>query len=357
MKKTFFALFTMFFLPFSKVEVSDNCDKREAYRSSIFSDYDHSQKSVVNWNGYGAYRSFLKMAEKKFVVPGLSESFVPQGIAFCESMNSFMLSGYADDGGAAYIITVDYNSGRINGDYKILNTDGTDFTGHSGGIAVYGRYVYVADGYFLYYISTQKFTSGTNEIEIDGIIRLPCAASFISIYDGYLWAGNFYHRSFAKNYDVSLYDKYNRVYRSIILGYRFNSEYEGAIRLDDDKIESTAVPYVALCAPSEVQGIAFLSNGDVHLSTSYGRTVMSMQRLYDYPLKHKCDRVVKIGGRDLPVWFLNDDLLKRAITTFPMSEGVVHRDGKIYIVFESGAKKYRSNALDPTDCVWEMRWK
>jgi len=358
MKKSFFVLILSLVLTFSKIKVSDSYDKRDlAYGSSIFGDYIHSQQSVVSWNGYSAYGSFLKMAEKKFVVPGLSESFVPQGITFSESKNSFMLSGYSDNGGAAHIITVDYSSGRINGDFKIVNPDGTDFTGHSGGIAAYGRYVYIADGYYLYYIPAKSFITNAKEVAIEGEIRLPCAASFIGIYDGYLWAGNFYHRAFAKNYDVSLYDKYNRVYRSIILGYRFNNNYDGAIRADTDRVESVAIPQVALCAPNEIQGITFLSNGDIHISSSYGRLVMSMQRLYEYPLRRKCDRVAKIAGRELPVWFLNDDLLKKAVTTFPMSEGVIHRDGKVYIVFESGAKKYRTTALDPTDCVWEMSWE
>lgn len=357
MKKSFFVLLIFCLTAFSRIRLSAGHDKTDSYEcSTLFAKYRHTQMAVVNWSGYGAYRPFLKMAEKKFVIPGLCESFVPQGITFCESLDSFMLSGYSDDGGAAHILTVDYTSGRINGEHKILKGDGSEFTGHSGGIAAYGRYVYIADGYFLYYIPVEKFSGGSDEVAIEGEIRLPCAASYISTYGGYMWAGNFYHKSFAKNYDVSVYDKYNKLYRTVIAGYRFDDSYEGAIRTDTDGIENTAVPFVAMCAPSEVQGLAFLSSGDVHLSSSYGRTVMSMQRLYEFPLKRKCDAVIKLGGKDVPVWFLNDDSMKRAVTTFPMSEGAVHRNGRVYIVFESAAKKYRDTALDPTDCVWEMKW-
>ena len=354
-----FALILFFITVFARTEVLENDDKRQELKcATLFVKYKHTQKSVANFNGYTAYKPFIKIAERSFVIPGLDESFVPQGIAFSESINSFMISGYCDKGGAAHILTVDYSSGRINGEYKILKNDGTDFTGHCGGIAVYGRYVYIVDGNNLYYIESQKFIcKGSGKVLIDGGIKLPCAASYISVYDGYLWAGNFYHKSFAANYDISVFDKYNKLYRAAIVGYRFNNLYDGLIRTDKDTVENTAIPFVVLCAPGQVQGLAFLSNGDVHLSSSYGRNVMSMQRLYEYPLKKECDAMIKIGRKEVPAWFLNDDFLKRSVTTFPMSEGVVSRNGKIYIIFESGAKKYRDTATDATDCVWEMKWE
>lgn len=358
MRKNIVAFIIFFLTAFTKVRLSSGDFEKEMFEcGAIFEKYEHSQKQVIGKIEYGAYSDFLKMARKKFIIPGLYESFVPQGITFCEEKRSFMISGYSEGGGAAYIISVDNTSGRINGEYKIIKTDGSEFTGHSGGIASYGEYVYISDGNFLYYIPSDEFIRGKKTAVIKGEIRLPSAASYISTYGGYIWAGNFYHKTFAKNYDAAAVDKYNKLYRTVIVAYRFDAAYEGGIRTDTDGIEDTAVPFAAMCGPSEVQGVAFLKNGEVHISTSYGRNSVSMQRLYEYPLKRRCDSMIKIGTRDVPVWFLNNDSLKSAVSSFPMSEGVVCRDGKVYIVFESGAKKYRNTSTDPTDCVWEMKWK
>ena len=324
---------------------------------ALWSKYKHTQKSVVSWNGYSAYRLFLNISEKKFIIPGLEEGFVPQGITFCEALNSFMISGYSSDGGAAFIITVDSVSGRINGEYEIRKSNGDVFTGHSGGIAVYGKYVYITDGYKLYYAPASGFNSGSSVIVISGEICLPASASFLSSYDGYLWAGNFYHRSLTGKYDRTSEDKYGNKFHTLIVGYRFDSSAEGGIRCISDGVACTAVPYLGIYAPDEVQGAAFLDSGGMHLSCSYGRTAMSMQLLYRYPLERKNDSSEVLGGKSIPVWFLNNDTLVRAVSTLPMSEGAVSRDGKVYVVFESAAKKYYDTALDPTDCVWEIDWK
>lgn len=299
----------------------------------------------------------MRVAEEKFVIPGLDDGFVPQGITFCESLDSFMLSGYSSRGGAAYIITVNASSGRINGEYEIQKSDGSVFCGHSGGITAYGKNIYITDGYILYYISLHEFTSSATSVRINGEILLPSSASFISAYDGYLWAGNFYHKSLGSKYDFRASDKYGNEYRTLIVGYRFDSSEIGGIRTLKDYMTDTAEPYAAVFAPDEVQGAAFTDSGDIHLSCSYGRRIMSSQLLYKYPLKRKCDSYITICRKAVPTWFLNNDRLIDVIYSYPMSEGAVSRNGRVYVIFESASEKYIETALDPTDCVWDMDWR
>lgn len=325
--------------------------------TSAWNKYKHSQKSVAHWNNYGAYRSFMYVAEEKFVIPGLEDGFVPQGITFCESLNSFMLSGYSSRGGAAYIITVNASSGRINGEYEIRKSDGSVFCGHSGGIAAYGKNIYITDGYILYYISLREFTSSASSVTINGEILLPSSASFISAYDGYLWAGNFYHKSLGSKYDFRASDGCGNEYRTLIVGYRFDGTESCGIRTLKDYMTDTAEPYVAVYAPDEVQGIAFTDFGEIHLSCSYGRRIMSSQFLYKYPLKRDCDSYITLCRKRIPAWFLNNDRLIDVIYSYPMSEGAVSRNGRVYVIFESASEKYIETALDPTDCVWSIDWR
>ncbi len=335
------------------VKIPDSSKGESTIGVSLFSNkFVHTQKSVCGSIGGGAYRQFLDAASRGFVIPGLSENFVPQGLAFCEYLDSFMISGYSDIGGAAYIITVSAGSGRINGEYKILLPDGSDFTGHSGGIATYGRYVYITDGYLLCYVSVFDFDGASSEVRISGRVNLPTSASFVSIYDGYLWAGNFFHRTPVSRSDISATDSYGDVFRTAILGYRLDWLHSGGIRQSEGKIDNTAKPFAVIFAPDEVQGAAFAADGRVYLSCSYGRRNMSVQSLYKYPLADSAADYVSIGGRTVPAWFLNNDYLIKTVSAPPMSEGAVFRDGKMYVVFESAASKYRDTALDPTDCVW-----
>lgn len=363
MRKRFFiniisAFVCILYLYFYRIPLFDaSAYENYAQCAAFWNKYKHTQRGVVSWSGYGAYRSFLYIAERKFVIPGLEEGFVPQGITFCESLNSFMISGYSARGGAAYIITVNAASGRINGEYEILKSDGSVFTGHSGGIASYGKYIYITDGYMLYYTSLHDFTNTSSSVKIRGAVLLPASASFISAYDGYLWAGNFYHKSFGGKYDFSAEDKYGKEYRTLIAGYRFDSSGTGGLRTLKGDMSEMAEPYLAIYAPDEVQGIAFLDSGQIHLSCSYGRRIMSSQLLYKYPPEKQCDLKIELGQKTVPAWFLNNDRLINAVYTQPMSEGTVSRNGKVYVIFESASEKYKETALDPTDSVWEIRWE
>lgn len=317
----------------------------------------YSQKRAAPYDDYKMYNSFTSIAKKTFIIPGLNEGFVPQGLTFCESLNSFMISGYSSLTGEAYIITINAANGKMNGEYKIIKKDGNVFCGHNGGIASYGKNIYITDGYMLCCISLHDFNTSSQSVNIKDEILLPSSASYISIYDGYLWAGNFYHKSFGNKYDFSAVDKYEKEYRTVIFAYRLDNSYNCGLRTYKDTYPKMAEPYLAIYAPNEVQGLAFSENGDIHLSCSYGRYVMSSQLLYKYPPKKECTATINLGNKNIPAWFLNNDSLINAVYAQPMSEGVVIRNGKTYIIFESAAKKYVSTALNPTDCVWELKWK
>lgn len=342
---------------FSKINLCDSAVRGAFFRENVFKGkYTHTQKSVSDNNSESAYSGFLRCGKKRFVIPGLDEGFVPQGISFFEKENSFLISGYNSENGNAYILSVNAATGKMNGEYRILNKDGTEYKGHSGGVVCYGKYIYLTDGYFLYYINSGAFSGGSKDVPLKGKIILPMSASFITAHDGYLWAGNFYHKSYGNKFDITARDGYNKKYHTFIVGYRFDAKEEGALRTSIENGAKKAKPYLAFAAPNEVQGIAFLSNGDVHLSCSYGRKVMSAQLLYKNPFKEPCDGEICVENREIPVWFLNNERIKRAVFAPPMSEGAVYKNGKVYVVFESAAVKYRADAVHPTDCVWTVDW-
>ena len=97
-----------------------------------------------------------------------------------------------------------------------------------------------------------------------------------------------------------------------MIGYRFNEE----------KNQLDAEIYFDI--PPRVQGVTFTKQGEVILSVSYGRRNSSYIKRY-HSLQTMADDV---GNYE------------ECIELPPCSEGIVCSDNKIYVLFESAAKKY-----------------
>ena len=63
---------------------------------------------------------------------------------------------------------------------------------------------------------------------------------------------------------------------------------------------------------------------------------------------------VVLNGVSVPVWYLDSGELEEKITTLPMSEGVAYMKNRLYVLYESGAEKYRGDGKLPTDRVWTV---
>ena len=80
------------------------------------------------------YPDFAEVSAPGVLIPGLTEGFVPQGIAWLESKRWFVFAGYHTDGRASALIAVDADSGAVRRQVSLRNTDGTPYTGHAGGV-------------------------------------------------------------------------------------------------------------------------------------------------------------------------------------------------------------------------------
>ena len=93
----------------------------------------------------------------------------------------------------------------------------------------------------------------------------------------------------------------------------------------------------------------------VALSQSYGRGNGSKFHLYENPMGTEAHSQVDINGKSVPLYFLDSKTPSKSISAPPMSEGLAAMDGKLYILFESGADKYANDGgTDPTENVWIM---
>lgn len=287
-----------------------------------------------------------------FEIPGLDEDFVPQGICFVEALNSFAVSGYSSAGGEGdealsriYLINNDTKAVK-----KLLlsKPDGTGFDYHAGGIASSGNDVWVASGGsekkggYAYHITADVLAQAADgaRVRFDGRFQTEAKASYMYCDGEMLWIGEFYNKDNPVNPDHA----YGRN-SAICCGYMLpvNVDYTAETKL---------VPDVVLSIPDQVQGMSVTDNGEVVFSTSYGRRNNSVMHIYSDYKSWKTDTAEVFGTKDIPLYTADSDSLITKITMPTLMEAFDYYDGRLYLIFESGAKTY-SDARRVIKTVWE----
>lgn len=284
-------------------------------------------------------------------VPGLAagEYMVPQGLGYCEATNDVFVSSYykkgtsGDEGVSSVIYSLDYQTGRLNGEYKIIDNAGNAFDGHVGGIAVSGNNVYVASEDFVHYIPLENFNKETGYATIKASYKVSeymegANCAYLTITDGVLWTGNFYDRDYDK-YDTKASDEAN----SVVLGFDLNG-YGNESEWNEFK---NSEPDYTLYIDTSIEDIqcATVKDNRLYISQSFGRKNDSHLLFADITL----DDSVTV-----------DEDSVNSVTALPMMEGFFVKDNAIYTVFESATNFYMNNAdgdgksKNPTDVVWKI---
>ena len=227
----------------------------------------------------------------------------PQGL--CITDECVFISSYsAIRGKLGYIRAYD----RASGEYLI--SFGMDASSHLGGLAFDGENLWVCNpakmaierisyAFILQMIEENKGQT----IDIRNLVdryHVSNIPSTVAYYDGALWVAT-----------------HSVLTNATMVRYSYSQM--------NDKLEFEEVFWI----PSKVQGIAFKENGEVYLSTSYGRTISSRIKRYNsvYDMSE------------------NVEAYTEEVKLPPCSEGIVYQDKKLYIIFESAGKKY----LEGTD--------
>ena len=242
------------------------------------------------------------------------KTMVPQGI--CIAKDYLLISAYDSNGKYKSVLYVMSNSEPSN--RKYVMTLVLPISGHVGGIAFDGSYVWVANGKSVssikYSTLKSKVTSAVSakkssvSISFSTTCSVLTQASFMTYYDNLLWVGLFTEKGQG---DGNMY------------GYKISSDRKKLTK----KYRMTV--------PDRTQGACF-KDGYLFLSRSYSRNVgsstyISQMRIY----KPSFSKPTSAG-----LIYKND--AKKTITLPPMSEGIVAGSTYVYNIFESCATKYKS---------------
>lgn len=164
-----------------------------------------------------------------FVVPGLSASdnYIPQGLAYWEEKDWFLISAHDDDDETPSVIYVlDGQTAEFIKLIVLLNTDGSDCMEHGGGLCCseYNLY-YTHSGSTIAYVpldTVAKALEGKDSACVQFVDRRSltgelngASTSYCSYGSGTLWTGNFYYSG-----KSSFNTAGNASSNSILLGYK-----------------------------------------------------------------------------------------------------------------------------------------
>ncbi len=303
------------------------------------------------------YKNFFTEFKPDFTIPGLLEGIIPQGICYIGELDAFAISGYYEDGlFPSMIMLVDEDSGKFIKAFPLQNVDGNDYFGHAGGLTASEDYIYLTseDTCYICEINSLKHLKNGETLKFRSNFKLNTFGSFACFNDGILWTGDFIESS----------DKGRESSRKITTlgsGETFYAYCEGYILKnglpDVKKINSETngyIPDYLLAIPEQVQGMSFTLSGKLVFSTSYGRKNNSKIYVYDDIFLTERVGVYKIEESEIDILACSADLLKETIIAPPMAESITRGEKGQYIIFESGAEKYRNHrGKYPTDTVFK----
>lgn len=298
---------------------------------------------------------FLKRAETGFVVPGLAEGLIPQGICYDDAHGVYLISGYFEDDTPSQICVVN-KDGTFTGSVGVITPGGKRSTGHFGGIAVFGDWVYVANTENVYVLSLTEILEADEPFVPAKVSMKTClpATSGAEVANGVLWLTQFTENSgkSVKAADPVYQTKLGHKLYARADGYVLDADAPFGIR-ESHLIDGVAIPDKAIAIPNEVQGMTTLPDGTLVFSCSYGRGMRSFVLFCKDVTARKADETLTFGAAQVPLWHCRLVDRKATITAPPMLQEVcVGPDGRLCFLSESGAAKYRlGGGLDPFDEV------
>ncbi len=313
------------------------CDTTKVSKTKEITD-KLTQTSVVLESNITEQKDFIGFFEDfkpSFLVPGLFEGVIPQGMCYDETTDTLLITGYYEEKKfPSVIMKIDAENGEFLGYYPLQYGDGANCFSHVGGVATSENTVFITSESHCYTFALDLLenTQSGNKIKFQNEYPIATGGAFACINDGVLWIGDFTQSDDEDRESVE--DPYT------VGDETFYAFCEGYV-LDDGNSDFETVDYY-LAIPEQVQGMTFTSDGKIIFSTSYGRKNNSKLHIYNNVLEGDSIATRKIKDKDTPLYAFTKDSFVETIVAPPMAEGIVNTPKGVYIVFESGAAKYRN---------------
>ena len=281
---------------------------------------------MAKWLLKGSYAPFARAATAEFPIPGLAAGYVPQGMCYSEALDCFLLTAYDPAGGPSLLSLVDAATGAFVKGLYLLHPDGSGYHGHASAVASAGGQAWLLAGGWVYRLLAEDLRAAENAVRFRDAFY--CGGSFAFCAEGMLWLGEYA----APDWE-----------QGRCAGYPLE---------DGAPMGFALTPVFAFSVPDHVQGAC---GTDAGLYFSVSRGLRNHSRLLLYPplreIMQRSDQTEESTA--LPFYALDETRARRQ-TLAPMSQGAAARGGKIYILFESAALRYRARAELFADYVYSI---
>jgi len=273
------------------------------------------------------------------ITPGLESDYVPQGVCWLDE--SRIALTYYDKSGKkrpSLLIVVDATAGRVLAQFRLLAVDGKPYTGHAGGVARHGNYLWIGSGGTVMRFAIAKAPLPGGDLTADFSFEADSTAAFVTVDGDYLWVGDF---SYGKKYPTPKHHHHGE-HKAWAVAYHLDPHSGIPTTTKRYRVGETTVlqPDRIMFLPQKAQGMAIF--GDlvvVSMSYSYRDSKLAMYRL---PKDGRPRLRMKApDGELIDAWVLDQ---KNHIKTIPMpagSEGIDHCRRGLVVGFEGGSKHYR----------------
>lgn len=282
-------------------------------------------------------REYYKASEKGFIIPDCGKGFIAQGLDYDKEADVFIVTGYTKDGSASPIYTVSPSDKKNHKTVRMLNADGSEHTGHAGGIAVAGDYIYVAGGHgnCLFVFSRDEVLNAADNASVKCLGKFmledgndEVGVAFVTVNGDSIIAGEFYKDPEYPTVDSHKFNTpagdYNQ---ALAVEYKLDASCEYGINPEPECVYSL---------PDLAQGMV-VNNGKMYISTSWG---VSDSHIYAYDMSQMSSSNITLLGKKLPMYFADSTSLVKDMKIAPMSEEIIFKDGMLYTMCESASNKY-----------------
>ncbi|MFD0715470.1 lamin tail domain-containing protein [Paenibacillus sp. GCM10027626] len=310
------------------------------------------QKKVGSSAPNPAFDAFWRVSEKGAKIPGLHQDVVPQGIAYDAENDWLIMSAYMRDKRPSSLSVIDANSGKLIKSVVLKNDDGTPYVGHAGGVTVSKANIWVSSGEYLHRLPKEalELAADNDELQFADKFLTPTRGSSAAYHNGVLWAGDYYDSGSPTDPSHAMVNRDGDTFHAWLAGYELDP-------VTDLPVDASVPSYILSIADS-VQGATF-TDDYVITSQSYNRYADSHLTRFMNPLQDTPHATVTYNGASVPVWFLDNQAKKtdNNLLTLPaMSEGLIAVGNELFVLFESGATRYRYTTTFVSDHIRKVKF-
>ena len=303
---------------------------------TLFSLFFAFELAVIAMNIYtkAPAHASIKKSQQAFAIPWSNKGYIAQGITYDKASDNFYLTGYMKDGSASPIFAVNRTSRKLVSTVRMANPDGSAFTGHAGGLTLYGNKLYVAgssDSCFYVFDKSQIDSAQKgSSVAYKQILDLKNGGDKIKVaystsYNGLIYAGEFFRDPqyiLAEEHQVQTADG---LQRALLVGFEIAAD------------GTTGTAKIAYSTPIQIQGMCF-DGTYAYLTSSWG---LGKSYVYKYDLSKISQSGTKlVCGQEVPLYCLTMSNMEECYTLPPMAEEIECVDGLFYINNESASNKY-----------------